>query len=170
MGEVTTGAYTYGLPITRRGTHNCVTIGKFCSIAQGVIFDGGFSHNYKNVSTYPFQANMPGCGHLPLNLVMPVLDIVIGNDVWIGEDSLIMAGVTICDGAVIGARSVVTKNVKPFEIVVGHHRSIGFRFPIYQSNKLLEIKWWNWPEDKIRENAHLLLNENIDEFIKRHNV
>lgn len=169
MGEVTTGAYTYGLPITRRGTHNAVTIGKFCSIAQGVIFDGGFSHNYKNVSTYPFQANMPGCAHLPLNLVMPVPDIVIGNDVWIGEDVLIMAGVKISDGAVIGARSIVTKDVLPYEIVVGHSRSIGFRFPhVEQIHALIKIAWWDWPEDKIRENAPLLLSEGIDEFIKRH--
>lgn len=169
MGEVKVGEYTYGLPITRRGTHNAVTIGKYCSIAAGVVFDGGFSHNYKNVSTYPFQANMPGCGHLPLNLKMPVRDIVVGNDVWIGEDALIMEGVTICDGAVIGARTIVTKDVEPFEIVVGHHRSIGYRFTPQQISGLQRIGWWEWPEQKIRENAQLLLSENIDDFIKRFN-
>ena len=167
MGEVIIGEYTYGLPIIRRGTHNSVTIGKFCSIAQGVIFDGGFSHNYKNVSTYPFQANMSGCGHLPLNLKMPIQDIAIGNDVWIGEDVLIMAGVTIGDGAVIGARSIVTKDITPFEIVVGHHRSIGYRFAEDRIKALQRIRWWNWTDDKIRQNAHLLLSENIDEFIKK---
>ncbi len=167
MGELTTGAYTYGLPIIRRGTHNSVTIGKYCSIAAGVVFDGGFSHNYKNVSTYPFQANMPGCSHLPLNLKMPVADITVGNDVWIGEDALIMAGVTICDGAVIGARTIVTKDVEPFEIVVGHHRSIGYRFNTKQVGLLRRIRWWEWPEEKIRDNAHLLLSENIDDFISK---
>lgn len=168
MGEVTVGAYTYGLPIIRRGTHNSVVIGKYSSIASGVIFDGGFSHNYKNVSTYPFNPNMPGCNNLPLNLVMPVKDIVVGNDCWLGEDCMIMQGVTIGDGAVIGARSIITKDIAPYEIVVGHHRSIGYRFADDQIKRLLAIAWWNWPDEKVRENAPLLLSEDIDNFIKKH--
>src|ERR1700692_4286483 len=102
------GIGTYG-DLILRGNHNNVTIGNYTSIAQNCIADCGFSHNYKNVSTYPFNPNLQGCEHLPLNLKTPVLDIEIGNDVWIGEDCIIMAGVTICDGAVIGARTIVTK-------------------------------------------------------------
>lgn len=168
MGDVTAGAYTYGLPITRRGTHNSVVIGKYTSIATGVVFDGGFSHNYKNVSTYPFNPNMPGCNELPLNLVIPVKDIIVGNDAWIGEDSMIMAGVTIGDGAVIGARSIITKDVAPYTIVVGHHRVLGNRFNPEQIKQLMQIKWWDWPDEKVRQNAHLLLNEDIDNFINNH--
>src|ERR1700693_5553903 len=119
----TMGTYSYTAPILR-GNHNNVTIGKFCSIAQGVIIDCGFSHNIKNVSTYPFNPNMPGCDYLPLNLKIKG-DVIIGNDVYVGEDAIIMSGVSIGDGAVISARSIITKNVAPYEIWVGHDRWIG---------------------------------------------
>lgn len=169
MGIVTVGEHTYGLPLIRRGTHNSITIGKYCSIAQDVIWDGGFSHNYKNVTTYPFNPNWKGCGHLPLNL-KEAKDIVVGNDVWIGEGSIIMSGVNIGDGAVIGARSIVTADVLPYQIWVGSSKmqKVRFRFEWEQMHKLLEIKWWNWPDEKVRENLPLLLSENIDDFINKH--
>ena len=160
------GAYTYGNPILR-GNHNNVTIGKYGSFGENTLIDSGFSHNYKNVSTYPFQANMAGCSHLPLNLKIKG-DVVIGNDFWCGEQCVIMSGVTIGDGAIIGMRGIVTKDVKPYEIIVGNHRSIGFRFNPEQIEKLLQIKWWDWLDEKVRANAHLLLSENIDNFINLH--
>jgi chloramphenicol O-acetyltransferase type B len=159
------GPNSYGNPIMR-GNHNTVTIGKFCSIATGVILDCGFNHNHRFVTTYPIDVQM-FMGHLPPNRP-PVGDITIGNDVWIGEDSLIMNDVTICDGAVIGARSIITKNVEPYEIVVGHHRSIGFRFAEDQVKRLLKLQWWNWPEERVKANAHLMLSENIDFFLENY--
>lgn len=160
---LTIGEHTYGNPILR-GDHNNITIGKFCSIAEGVILDGGFNHNKNNVSTYPFRECW-GCdvGH---SYIQPG-DINIGNDVWIGEQAVIMAGVTIGHGAIIGIRTIVTKNVEPYEIVVGAPmQSKGLRFGRGVVNQLLDISWWDWDNNKIRKYAHLLVNEDIDKFIE----
>ena len=79
-------------------------------------------------------------------------DIVIGNDVWIGYEAVILAGVTIGDGAVIGARAVVTKDIPPYTIVGGvPAKPIRKRFPQETIDHLLKIKWWNWPEERIRQ-------------------
>lgn len=165
MGNLTIGAYTYGNPILR-GTHNNITIGKFCSIAEGVIFDGGFSHNHRNVTTYPFNPNWTTHQDIPLNLKIKG-DIVVGNDVWIGEGAVIMSGVTIGDGAVIGMRTIVTKDVKPYDIVVGAPMfSKGSRVTLFQRAALMEIKWWDWDDDKIRTFMPWLVSEDIEEFIK----
>lgn len=159
---LTIGEHTYGNPILR-GEHNNITIGKFCSIAEGVIMDGGFNHNKNNVSTYPFRECW-GCdvGH---SYIEPG-DIYIGNDVWIGEQAVIMAGVKIGHGAIIGMRTIVTKNVSPYEIVVGAPmQSKGFRFTWQQINQLLDIAWWDWDNETIREAAPYLVSGKIDEFI-----
>ena len=80
-------------------------------------------------------------------------DIVIGNDVWIGYEAVIMSGVTIGDGAIIGARAVVTKNVPPYTIVGGiPAKTIRKRFDENTISKLQEMKWWNWTEEKIKKN------------------
>lgn len=77
-------------------------------------------------------------------------DIVIGNDVWIGYEAVILAGVTIGDGAIIGARAVVTKDVPPYTVVGGvPARQIKRRFPEQILNELLKLKWWDWDEDRI---------------------
>lgn len=79
-------------------------------------------------------------------------DIIIGNDVWIGYDAVIMAGVTIGDGAIIGTRAVVTKDVAPYSIVGGvPAREIRKRFAPEVVERLRELKWWDWPEEKIRK-------------------
>ena len=79
-------------------------------------------------------------------------DIVIGNDVWIGYEAVILAGVTIGDGAVIGARAVVTKDIPPYTIVGGvPAKPIRKRFTQETIDLLLKIKWWNWPEERIRQ-------------------
>jgi acetyltransferase-like isoleucine patch superfamily enzyme len=93
-------------------------------------------------------------------------DVIIGNDVWIGSGVTIMSGVTIGDGSVIASNSTVAKNVESYSIVGGNPSNIiRYRFPPDQIQKLLEIKWWNWPEQKINENMHLLCSENIQSFI-----
>lgn len=159
------GDKTYGSPIVR-GPHNTITIGKYCSIGESCIFDGGFHHNYKFVTTYPIDVNM-FMPEMPPNRP-PVKDISVGNDVWFGESCVIMNGVTIGDGAVIGINSIITKDVAPYSIVVGANRVVGKRFNDEQINKLLNIQWWDWPDERVRQNAHLLLSEDIDNFIKNH--
>ena len=91
------------------------------------------------------------------------LDITIGNDIWIGANAVILSGVHISDGAVIGAGCVVTKDVKPYEIVVGvPSRHLRYRFEEDVIDKLLQIKWWDWSIEEIIERKDLFLN--IQEF------
>lgn len=155
------GVGTYGQTnIARRGNMNEINIGKYCSIAVNVIVDGGFNHNTKFVSTYPFY-NMHGIGNQ--NVVCKG-DINIGNDVWICENVLIMSGVTIGNGAVIGANSIVTKDVHPYSIVVGSPARIQkYRFTIEQIEQMEKIKWWDWSESLIKEVMPFATN--IEEFI-----
>lgn len=92
----------------------------------------------------------------------------IGNDVWIGEGALILSGVTIGDGAVIGARSVVSKDIPPYAIAAGNPcRILKYRFPEEKISELLKIKWWNWETDKITSNANYLMNTDINVFINK---
>lgn len=165
MGELSIGKGTYG-SVARRGVMNNVNIGKYCSLATGIIVDSGFNHNTEFISTYPFHV-MTG-----VEAEHPVTckgDINIGNDVWIGEEVIIMSGVTIGDGAVIGAKSLVTKSVPPYSIVGGVPiKLIRERFTDEQIKSLLKIKWWDWPESKILENAHLLNAKDINKFIEIH--
>lgn len=96
-------------------------------------------------------------------------DIIVENDVWIGAKSTIMSGIKIHDGAVVGAGSVVTKDVPPFAIVGGNPAQIiKFRFNPTQIQSLLNIRWWDWEEDKIRQNAKLLWSNDINQFINNH--
>lgn len=139
-------------------------IGKFCSIAQGTKFlFNGSNHTLRSLSTYPF----PVMGS-EWELQVPVTeawdnkgDIVVGNDVWIGFEAVIMAGVTIGDGAIIASRAVVTNNVEPYSIVGGvPARLIRKRFSDEQIQKLLELRWWDWEEEKIKNNLDKLVDIN----------
>lgn len=129
-------------------------IGKFCSIACGAKFIFNCAnHTLKSLSTYTFPLFFEEWD-LPKSEVASAWDnkgdIVIGNDVWIGYDAVIMAGVTIGDGAIIGTRAVVTKDVEPYSIVGGvPAKEIRKRFAPEVIKRLLELQWWNWPDDKI---------------------
>jgi len=96
-------------------------------------------------------------------IFIPKGDVSIGNDVWIGRETLILSGVTIGDGAVIGARAVVTKDVEPYSIVAGNPaRLIRKRFDDKTIHRLLEIRWWDWPPEKINENLHVICTNNLE--------
>lgn len=159
---ITIGRHSYLCEPEYRGDMNNVTIGNFTSIAQGCVFDCGFNHNYKNVTSFPLHRLDE---KLPSNIVCRG-DIVIGNDVWIGEGCMIMAGVTIGDGAVIGAKTIVTKSVEPFTVLAG--KKAWTRFDSWESYQLQTIAWWNWGDEQIINNAHLLLSEDIKNFIENH--
>jgi len=137
--------------------HDRLMIGKFCSIACGAkfIFNSA-NHTLSSLSTYPFPLFFEEWG-LPREEVADSWDnkgdIVIGNDVWIGYEAVIMAGVTIGDGAIIGTRAVVTKDVPPYTIVGGvPARLIRKRFHDETILELLKIRWWDWPRERIAEN------------------
>lgn len=133
-----------------------LVIGKFCSIACGAKFIFNCAnHTLKSLSTYTFPLFFEEWDLSKSELASAwdnKGDIIIGNDVWIGYDAVIMAGVTIGDGAIIGTRAVVTKDVAPYSIVGGvPAREIRKRFAPEVVERLRELKWWDWPEEKIRK-------------------
>lgn len=142
-------------------------IGKYCAIASGAVFLMGGTHGHRHdwIASYPFdiieEESRPG--KKALEGYMKKGDTVIGNDVWIGTESMIMPGVKIGDGAVIAARAVVTKDVEPYAIVGGNPaKLIKKRFNKKQINALLKIKWWDWDEDKIRANMKIFRSGNVE--------
>ena len=163
------GEWTYGSPVIYDWAHkSTLKIGKFCSIAGGVqIFLDG-DHHTEWVTTYPFSDPNSGWEAPGLSTDHPRSsgDIIIGNDVWICMNVTIFSGVTIGDGAVIGAGSIVTNNIPPYAIAGGVPAVIKkFRFDLSRVSSLLEIRWWDWPVEKIREALPLLCNPDIDGFI-----
>ena len=132
-------------------------IGKFCSVACGAkfIFTSA-NHSMRSLSTYPFPIFFEEWGLDVKNITTAWDnrgDIVIGNDVWIGYEAVILSGVTIGDGAIIGTRAVVTKDVPPYTIVGGvPAKPIRKRFDENTISELLRMKWWDWEKDKIYRN------------------
>ena len=129
-------------------------IGKFCSIACGAKFlFNSANHKMASLSTYTFPLFFEEWGLKKENVAQAwdqKGDIMIGNDVWIGYEAVILSGVTIGDGAVIGCRAVVTKNVPPYTIVGGvPAKPIRKRFDEETIKELQKIKWWDWTEEKI---------------------
>lgn len=146
-------------------------IGKFCSIACGAkfIFNSA-NHNLKSISNYTFPLFYEEWDLDKANISDAwdnKGDIVIGNDVWIGYDAVIMAGVDIGDGAIIGTRAVVTKDVPPYTIVGGvPAKEIRKRFDEKTISELLNLQWWNWEVDKIREAIPYIANGDIRKLIE----
>lgn len=147
--------------------HDKLIIGKFCSIACGVKFlFNSANHTLSSLSTYPFPLFYEEWD-LEKSKVANSWDnkgdIVIGNDVWIGYEAVIMAGVTVGDGAIIGTRAVVTKDVPPYTIVGGiPAKPIRKRFSDETIEALLNLKWWNWSDEKIRRNISVIQSGNIE--------
>lgn len=163
------GEWTYGNPRVLSWDEGAkLRIGRFCSIAQDVTILLGGEHRVDWVTTYPFSALFPEAERFPGHPLSKG-DVTIGNDVWIGTEALILSGVEIGNGAVIAARSVVTKTVEPYSIVGGNPvRHIKFRFGDSQIRDLQAIAWWNWPLPKVKEAWPFLLSPDIDEFISRY--
>ncbi|MDW8803178.1 CatB-related O-acetyltransferase [Clostridium sp. A1-XYC3] len=143
-------------------------IGKFCSIAcRAKFLMTSGNHSMKSLSTYTFPIFYEEWG-LDVSHITDAWDnkgdIVIGNDVWIGYDAIIMSGVKIGDGAIIGTRAIVTNDVPPYTIVGGiPAKVIKKRFSDDTILKLLKIKWWNWSYEKIEANIQYIQSGNIDE-------
>lgn len=150
-------------------------IGKFCSIACGAKFIFNCAnHTLKSLSTYTFPLFFEEWD-LPKSEVASAWDnkgdIIVGNDVWIGYDAVIMAGVTIGDGAIIGTRAVVTKDVEPYSIVGGvPAREIRKRFAPDVIERLRELQWWNWQEEKIRKAIYAIQSGDIETLILKENL
>lgn len=141
-------------------------IGKFCALARGVKFImNGANHKMSGFSTYPFQifgngweCVTPQFSELPFKG-----DTVIGNDVWIGYESVIMPGVCIGDGAIVAAKSVVVSDIAPYTIVGGNPaKLVKQRFSHDVIDALLEISWWNWDIEKISRNLEKIVSADVD--------
>jgi chloramphenicol O-acetyltransferase type B len=139
-------------------------IGAFCSIAEETLFLCRANHPTHFVSTFPFEVHMT-------NSIAAYDDLVvngptkIGNDVWIGRRAIILPGITIGDGAVVGAGSIVTKDVAPYAVVAGNPaRLIRNRFTDDQIASLLAIRWWEWSDEKIKAELPTFFGS-IDAFI-----
>ena len=141
-------------------------IGKFCAIARGARFImNAANHKLSGISTYPFQifghgweAVMPGLEELRFKG-----DTVIGNDVWIGYEALIMPGVKIGNGAIVSSRAVVVSDVPAYTIVGGNPaRPIRHRFTPSEIAELESLAWWEWPIEKITRNLRLIVSGDID--------
>lgn len=141
-------------------------IGKFCAIARNVKFImNGANHEMSGFSTYPFYIFGHGWERVTATSNESSFkgDTVIGNDVWIGYEAVIMPGVKIGDGAIIAAKSVVTKDVQPYSIVGGNPAQlIRQRFSDDIINVLLDIAWWNWDIEKITRNLEIIVGADIE--------
>lgn len=153
--------------------HDKLKIGKFCSIACGAkfIFNAA-NHKLDSLSTYPFPVFFEEW-QLPVDVDSISQawdnhgDIIIGNDVWIGYEAVIMSGVKIGDGAIIGTKAVVTKDVEPYTIVGGiPAKEIRKRFDDETISKLKEICWWDWDYEKIKSNIQAITSGDIETLMK----
>jgi len=157
------GDHTYG-EIKGVGRRGNIIVGKYCSISTGAqaILTG---HCTNWISTFPFNEKW---GAL-VNSGLTINDVVIENDVWIGNGTTIISPAKISNGAIIGANSVVRGIIEPYSTTIGNPaKTIKVRFTDSQILKLLKIAWWNWDEEKIKTNLHLICSDKIDEFLDRH--
>ncbi len=146
--------------------HDKLIIGKFCSIACGACFIlNSANHTLKSLSTYPFPLFFEEWELDRKNVTRSwdnKGDIVIGNDVWIGYEAIILSGVTIGDGAIIASRAVVTEDIPPYTIVGGvPAKAIKKRFSEQTISHLLKIKWWDWTKERITQNIDAIQSGDI---------
>lgn len=160
------GKYTYGYEFLQ--DDHVKRIGAFTSIAEGQIvvpndhrLDWASTSPILSLKEFGFLENDKMNEYCPENQ----REIVIGNDVWIGANCIIFEGVTIGDGAVIAAGSIIRRDVPPYAVVGGVDRIIKYRFDELTIKKLLKIQWWNWSDEKIRNNTDLLYD--VDRFIEK---
>ncbi len=149
--------------------HDRLRIGKFCSIACGAKFlFNSANHTLGSLSTYPFPIFFEEWDLRAADIAEAwdnKGDIVVGNDVWIGYEAVILAGVTIGDGAIIGARAVVTKDVPPYTIVGGvPAKPIRKRFSEETIAALMALRWWDWNREWIAENIQAIQHGQLDKL------
>ena len=162
------GKFSFGYPKVRSwGENATLKIGNFCSIAPGVNIVLGGEHRVDWVTTYPFNKILHEYKYIKGHPATKG-DIIIGNDVWISMNATILSGVTIGDGAVIGANSLVTNDVEPYTIVGGNPaKPIRKRFDQQTIDRLLRIKWWDWDIEKIKRNVPDLLSDQVEQFLDK---
>ena len=168
------GKYTYGHEhITHRTLRGgTIEIGKFCSIAPNItIYTGRGSHRKEFVSAYPFGFIYQHIFKADSSrlLLENKGNVIIENDVYIGQNVTIMPGVCIGSGSIIANNSHVIKSCPPYSLIGGNPaKIIKKRFSDFQIKELLEIKWWDWEDKQINENLELITSSDTDKFINNH--
>lgn len=165
------GAYSYfaetPLVVTYHLNSTKVKVGKFCSIALGCCFLLDSNHNIHRVTT----ATDHCFTKQTIDTSESKGDIIIENDVWIGVQAMFLSGITVHNGAVVAAGSVVTKDVPPYAVVAGNPAVVKkYRFPPETIQKLLDIAWWDWTHAEIQEAAELLWSFDVDQFVEKYHV
>jgi acetyltransferase-like isoleucine patch superfamily enzyme len=144
-------------------------IGAYSAIAKNLACQNRFSGHRPDLfmsTPYPF-ANFGTASEYREKHALPDGDIIIGNDVWIGRNVILLSGVRVGDGAVIGAGSVVTRDVAPYSVTAGHPaRHVRWRFPEAVRESLLDIRWWDWPLLELRQIGPLLRSDRIEELLR----
>lgn len=167
------GRHAYGAPVLHlaEGDDQTVSVGAFTSISFDVAVMLGGNHRTDWVTTFPLRHVFGQPGALRDGHPSSKGPVTIGNDVWIGRGARILSGVSIGDGAVIGAHAVVARSVRPYAVVVGNPaREIRRRFadPVVES--LLRIAWWEWPDDVILERVDELCHPDVAAFCARYDA
>ena len=165
------GRHTYGSPQLQlaAGDEGTLTVGAFTSISYDVEIMLGGNHRTDWVTTFPLRHVLGLDGALADGHPSSKGPVVVGNDVWIGRGAKILSGVTIGDGAVIGAHAVVTRSVRPYAVVVGSPaREVRRRFadPVVES--LRRIAWWDWPDELVVERVAELCDGDVEAFCARY--
>tara|TARA_A100001011_G_C13879769_1_gene662464 strand:- start:28 stop:585 length:558 start_codon:yes stop_codon:yes gene_type:complete len=164
------GDYTYGLDrssLIGLDISSKLKIGKFCSFGPEVKIFLNSDHPTNLPSTFPLKTLLLQKSPWPNQDVISKGDVSIGSDVWVGARSMIMSGINIGHGAIVAAGSIVTKDVGPYEMVGGvPAKTIKFRFTKKQIQAMLRIQWWNWSDNKIKEEISLFYSD-ISKFIKK---
>jgi acetyltransferase-like isoleucine patch superfamily enzyme len=159
------GGKSYGRPLVMEPGHGQLTIGRYCSMASPTIILA--NHAMRNVTSYPFVAlwqEWPGTRPGMQDHV--ARDVVIGNDVWLGVQSIILPGSEIGDGAVIGAGCVVSGKIPPYSVCVGNPGRVRFnRFSDSKIARLLRLRWWDWPDATVDRYLPYLLSPDVAAFL-----
>lgn len=149
--------------LSRNTSVHKLTMGKYCSVGQDVLIGIGIHPtNYLSTSPIFYAVTKYNTFQTYSNIQFfeEYKEVVIGNDVWIGTRVMILDGVTIGNGAIVAANSVVTKNVEPYSIVGGTPaKHIKYRFSAQKINEIQDMNWWDWPEEKIKESIDLFQKE-----------
>lgn len=160
------GRHTYGekllVDCSGGGAGSHLEIGAFCSLAGRIRVILGGEHRTDWATTFPFHGDWGAA-------VEPAWgrgNVTIGNDVWIGTEALILSGSKIGDGAVVGARTVVSGEVAPYAVVAGNPmRFVRWRFSTGVRAELLLLQWWNWPDERIKKAVPFMLDADVEKFI-----
>lgn len=167
-GQATVGAHTYGNPTIHTFTHDDtrLTVGSYTSIARGVTIVLGGYHPMDRVTTFPLRLRLGMADAGADGYPWSPGDVSIGSDVWIGTNATILSGVSIGHGAVVGAGAVVNRDVAPYAVVAGNPaREVRRRLREDLIEPMLEIAWWNWPDETVRDRIQELSSADLAGFV-----